>query len=51
MYRTLGEWGRRSPLEKNKPHQMAWEKKRKVEFGRVGRKCIGHWVNGIEESP
>lgn len=22
--------------------------KRKVELGRVGRKCIGHWVDGIE---
>ena len=31
------------------PHQMAWEKSRKVELGRVGRKCIGHWVNGVEE--
>ena len=28
---------------------MAWEKSRKVEFGRVGRKCKGHWVNGVEK--
>ena len=33
---------------KKPPHQMAWEKRRKVELGTVGRKCIGHWVNGIE---
>ena len=31
------------------PHQMAWEKRRKVELGRVGRKCKGHWVNGVGE--
>ena len=23
--------------------------KKKVELGRVGRKCIGHWVNGVGE--
>ena len=23
--------------------------KRKVELGRVGRKCIGYWVNGVGE--
>lgn len=28
---------------------MAWEKRRKVELERVGRKCIGHWMNGIEK--
>ena len=31
------------------PHQMAWEERRKVELGRVGRKCKGHWVNGVGE--
>ena len=30
-------------------HQMAWRKRRKVAFGGVGRKCKGHWVNGVEE--
>ena len=34
--------------KKTKPLQMAWEKSRKVELGRVGRKCKGHWVNGDE---
>lgn len=24
------------------------KEERKVELGRVGRKCKGHWVNGIE---
>ena len=28
---------------------MAWEERREVELGRVGRKCIRHWVDGIEE--
>lgn len=28
---------------------MAWEESRKAEFGRVGRKSKGHWVNGVEE--
>ena len=28
---------------------MAWEKSRKVELGRVGRKCKGHWVDGVGE--
>ena len=59
MYRTLGEWGRKHHKNKTdqtpqykktkQPHQVAWEERRKVELGRVGRKGIGHWLNGVEE--
>lgn len=31
-----------------KPEKIE-KKSRKVELGRVERKCKGHWVNGVEE--
>ena len=33
----------------NKKHH-SWESgEKKVELGKVGRKCKGHWVNGVRE--
>lgn len=65
MYRTLGGWGRKPHKKKTTTQQhpinhktytrkqttskRMWEKRRKVELGRVGRKCRGHWVNGVGE--
>jgi hypothetical protein len=61
VYRTLGEWDRRKRRrkqtkqpqhKKTKPHQMAWEKSRKVECPEMGKNVVkqrGDMVNGKTE--